>query len=116
MSRDTWIVIGVVVSIVAVVALVAALRLAWRLVSVKRALGELGTSGKWAFWGAMAYLVFPIDILPDPIYLDDWAVLSGALFFLTRLLRKQESLTGAVPHARRIVEHVSARQRRRSGV
>jgi hypothetical protein len=115
MSRDTWIVIGVVVSIVAVVALVAALRLAWRLVSVKRALGELGTSGKWAFWGAMAYLVFPIDILPDPIYLDDVAVVGGALLFLTKLLRKQEALSGAVPHARRIARQVTER-RRRSGV
>jgi uncharacterized membrane protein YkvA (DUF1232 family) len=116
MSRDTWILIGVVVVIVAVITLAAAIRLVFRLVSVKRSLGELGAGGKWAFWGALAYLVFPIDILPDPIYLDDWAVLSGALFFLTRLLRKQESLRGAVPHARRIVEHVSARQRRRSDV
>ncbi len=116
MSRGTWIVLGVVVVIVAVVTLIAALRVVFRLVAVKRSLGELGASGKFAFWGALAYLVFPIDILPDPIYLDDWAVLGGALFFLTRLLRKQESLRGALPHARRVAEHMSARQRRRSGV
>jgi uncharacterized membrane protein YkvA (DUF1232 family) len=110
MSRDTWIVIGAVVSIVAIVTLVAALRLVFRLVTVKRMLGELGTGGKWAFWGAIAYLVFPIDILPDPIYLDDMAVLGGALFFLTRLLRKQETLRAAVPHARRIASRVAAHQ------
>jgi uncharacterized membrane protein YkvA (DUF1232 family) len=116
MSRDTWIVIGVVVLIVAVVTLVAALRLVFRLVTVKRALGQLGTSGKWAFWGALAYLVFPIDILPDPIYLDDWAVLGGALVFLTKLLKKQETLAGGIPHAQRIAHQVSARKRRDASI
>lgn len=112
MSRDTWIVIGVLVAVVAVVTLIFAFRLLLRLVTVKRALNEAGASGKWVFWGALAYLVFPIDILPDPIYIDDVAVLSGALFFLTKLLRKQETLRNAAPHMQRVARQVAARKRR----
>jgi uncharacterized membrane protein YkvA (DUF1232 family) len=112
MSRDAWIVIGVVVAIVAIISLVIALRLLWRLFAVKRALHDAGASGKWVFWGALAYLVFPIDILPDPIYIDDVAVVGGALFFLTRLLRKQETLRGAIPHAQRVARQVAGRKRR----
>jgi hypothetical protein len=104
MSRDTWIVLIVVVAIVAVVTLVWALRLVFKLVSMRKMLGELGTGGNVAFWGALAYTIFPIDLLPDPIYLDDMAVLSGALFYLTRLLKKKETLAGALPHARRVAE------------
>ena len=111
MSRDTWIVIGIVVAVVAVITLIFALRLVFKLVSVKRALNEAGASGKWVFWGAVAYLIFPIDILPDPIYVDDVAVLGGALFFLTRLLRKQESLRNALPHAQRVIRQVATRKR-----
>lgn len=113
MSRDTWIVIGVVVAIVAIITLVIAVRLAVRLVAVKRMLGQLGASGKWVFWGALAYLVFPIDILPDPIYLDDMAVLGGALMFLTRLAKKQETLRAGLPHAQGLVQ-VANRRRQRS--
>ena len=63
-------------------------------------------------WGALAYLIFPIDILPDPIDLDDVAVVGGALFFLTRLLRKQETSRGAIPHAQRLARQVNARRNR----
>jgi uncharacterized membrane protein YkvA (DUF1232 family) len=31
------------------------------------------------FWGAVAYLLLPADLLPDPVYLDDIAVLLLAL-------------------------------------
>lgn len=110
MSRDTWIIIGALVVIIGLVTLFFALRLTVRLVAIKRSLGQLGASGKFAFWGALAYLIFPIDILPDPIYLDDMAVVGGALFFLTKLLRKQESLRAGIPHAQRIARQVSARR------
>jgi uncharacterized membrane protein YkvA (DUF1232 family) len=112
MSRDAWILIGVLVAIVGIITLVIALRMLWRLFAVKKALNDAGASGKWVFWGALAYLVFPIDILPDPIYIDDVAVVGGALFFLTRLLKKQETLKGAIPHAQRVVGQVAARKRR----
>ena len=114
MSRDTWILIGAVVVIVGAITLFFALRLMYKLVVVKRALNQLGAGGKFAFWGALIYLIFPIDILPDPIYLDDMAVVGGALFFLTRLLRKQETLRGAIPHAQGLARQVIARRNRPS--
>jgi uncharacterized membrane protein YkvA (DUF1232 family) len=113
MSRDTWIVIGVIVAVVGVISLVIALRLAVRLFSVYRALRATGAKGQWLFWAALAYLVFPIDILPDPIYIDDIGVLAGALFFMTRLLRKQEKLRDGLPHAQKLVRQVALRRGRR---
>jgi len=114
MSRETWIFIGVAVAIVGLITLFFAIRLIIRLVGVKRMLGELGTGGKLAFWGAIAYTIFPLDLLPDPIYLDDMAVLGGALFYLTKLLRKRGGLDAALPHVRKVAE-VAARQRARRG-
>ncbi len=111
MSQQSWIVLGVVVGIVGIVTFAYAIRLVFKLVTVKRMLGEMGAKGTWVFWGAIAYLIFPIDLLPDPIYLDDIAVLSGALIFLTRLVKKQETMKAGLPHARRIVERVAARKR-----
>jgi uncharacterized membrane protein YkvA (DUF1232 family) len=58
------------------------------------------------FWAALIYTIFPIDILPDPIYLDDVTVLGAALWFLNRLLRRQTSLPkaqAAAQAARRFV-------------
>ena len=97
MSRTSWIVLGVAVGVIAVVTLVLAVRMAARLVSMRRLLDSLGVKGKVAFWGALAYTVFPIDLLPDPIYLDDMAVLGAALVYLTRLARKRGTLAGALP-------------------
>jgi uncharacterized membrane protein YkvA (DUF1232 family) len=44
--------------------------------------------GKVAFWAALAYTIFPLDVLPDPLYLDDVGVLGGALAFLAHLVSK----------------------------
>lgn len=110
MSREAWIVVGVVGAIIALVTIFFALKLVFRLVAVRRMMGQLGTGGKVAFWGAMAYTIFPIDLLPDPIYLDDMAVLGGALFYLQKLLRRKETLAGALPHARKVAQSVAARK------
>lgn len=112
MSREWWIILGVVGAIVAVVTLIWAVRLLMRLVTVRRALQAAGAKGQWVFWGALIYTIFPIDILPDPIYLDDVTVLGGALWFLTRLLRRQAALKD-VPEQARKVAGVAARQRAR---
>lgn len=109
MSREAWITIAVVGGVIALLTLYGALRLAGKLVRTKRRLGELGGGGKVAFYAALIYTIFPIDILPDPIYLDDMAVLGGALFYLTRLLRARAAAKGVatqrqatpVPPARR---------------
>lgn len=100
MSREAWIAVGVVVAIIGLITLVIAVRLVIKLVAAKRLLGELGTGGKWAFWGAIAYTIFPIDLLPDPIYLDDMAVLGGALLYLTKLIKAKGGLKGVLPNGR----------------
>ena len=102
MSRQAWIIVGAVVAAVAVVTLVWAVRLLLRLFTVRRMLYSTGAKGKLVFWGAVLYTIFPIDILPDPIYLDDIGVLTGALWFLTRLARRQASLAEVPAHARRL--------------
>ncbi|MER6028886.1 DUF1232 domain-containing protein [Streptomyces sp. NPDC001851] len=77
-SATTLLVIG---AAVAAVLLVVALGLLVRLVRARRALRRAGlpTGPRWVFWGAVAYLLLPTDLLPDPVYLDDIAVLLLAL-------------------------------------
>jgi uncharacterized membrane protein YkvA (DUF1232 family) len=110
-SRGAWIVLGLIAAVVVILTLVVAVRLVMRMVRVKRVLAASGASGKWVFWGAIAYWIFPIDLLPDPIYLDDIGVLAGALIFLTRLAKKQTTLNEGMPHLRQVAD-VAARRRR----
>lgn len=77
--------------IVAVATLVGAVMLAVRVWRTRKLLGELGAGGKVAFYGALAYTVLPVDLLPDPIYLDDMGVLAGALLYLTRLVHRHRA-------------------------
>jgi uncharacterized membrane protein YkvA (DUF1232 family) len=114
MSRQAWIVLGAVVAVVAVVTLVWAVRLLLRLFAVRRVLYSMGAKGKLVFWGAVLYTIFPIDILPDPIYLDDVTVLTGALWFLTRLVQRQAGLAEAPAHADRLAA-IATRPRRPAG-
>jgi uncharacterized membrane protein YkvA (DUF1232 family) len=89
MSREGWIVIGVVVAVIGVITLIGAIRLIRKLFRTKRMLGDLGTGGKVAFYGALIYTIFPVDLLPDPIYLDDMGVLAIALTVLSGIARKR---------------------------
>ncbi|MEV1147905.1 YkvA family protein [Micromonospora sp. NPDC049799] len=91
MSREAWILVGVV----AVATLVGAVLLAIRVIRTRRLLGTLGVSGKVAFYGALVYTVLPVDLLPDPIYLDDMGVLAVALVVLGRLLRRRRATAAA---------------------
>ncbi|AYN38007.1 DUF1232 domain-containing protein [Streptomyces dangxiongensis] len=76
---------GTLLLVIAVVAAAALLALAVgllvRLVRTRRTLRQAGlpTGPRWVFWGAVAYLVLPTDLLPDPVYLDDIGVLLLAL-------------------------------------
>jgi uncharacterized membrane protein YkvA (DUF1232 family) len=100
MSRENWIVVLVVgLGLLALVTLVFAVKFALRLLATKRMLGELGTGGKVAFYGALLYTVFPVDLLPDPIYLDDIGVLAAALTVLTKTLRsrRRANLVSSAP-------------------
>jgi uncharacterized membrane protein YkvA (DUF1232 family) len=100
MSREAWIAIGVVAALIIVAGIFGAVRLLVRLWGTRKVLGELGTGGKVAFWGALIYTIFPIDLLPDPIYLDDMAVMGGALAIIGNMIRKRGGLKHLLPHSR----------------
>jgi uncharacterized membrane protein YkvA (DUF1232 family) len=72
--------VGRVVALV-LATLVAAIVVLVKLVRARRLLKDAGLprSGKVTFWAAVAYLICPVDLLPDPIYLDDIGVLLLAL-------------------------------------
>ncbi|MEW2384781.1 YkvA family protein [Micromonospora sp. NPDC047707] len=88
MSREAWLILGVV----AVATLVGAVLLAIRVFRMRRMLGDLGVGGRVAFYGALIYTILPVDVLPDPIYLDDMAVLAGTLLYLGRLVRQRRAV------------------------
>lgn len=80
MSAEAWTLL--VVAVVLVVAmLAAAVFVLVRLVRARQSLRKAGLpEGRpWVFWAAVAYLVLPTDLLPDPVYLDDIGVLLLAL-------------------------------------
>lgn len=85
---DTWGPVGTLVLMVVALALfVAAAWLTVRLVQSFRELRrqsgqEIPLSAKLTFWAALVYALFPADLLPDPVYLDDIAVLLAALHHL----------------------------------
>lgn len=91
MSREAWTLVIVLGAIVAVATLIGALVLAFRVWRTRKLLGELGAGGKVAFYGALIYTILPVDVLPDPIYLDDMGLLAGALLYLNHLVRKQHA-------------------------
>jgi uncharacterized membrane protein YkvA (DUF1232 family) len=80
MDTSTWVVILLVVALLAAV-LVVAVGFLVRLVRTRRELRRAGlpTGSPWVFWGAVAYVVLPTDLVPDPVYLDDIGVLLLAL-------------------------------------
>lgn len=94
MDSSTWTLI-VVVALVCAAVLGAAVVLLLRLVRTRRELRRAGlpTGPRWVFWGAVAYLVLPTDLLPDPVYLDDIGVLLLALRSMSAPLRAAR-LTG----------------------
>ena len=97
-SGETWAWVAVAVVVIGVVTLVIAIRFAKRLIITRRALGELGIDGKVAFYGALIYTIFPVDLLPDPIYLDDIGVLAAAVFYLTNTLRERRRMQSVTRH------------------
>ncbi|MGW3106199.1 YkvA family protein [Streptomyces sp. NPDC001100] len=83
----------IVVAVVLAVALLAvAVGVLVRLVRMRRGLRRAGlpTGPKWVFWGAVLYFVLPTDLMPDPVYLDDIAVLLLALRSMRKSLGEQE--------------------------
>jgi hypothetical protein len=95
-TGESWALVIAAVVVIGVVTLVAAIWFARRLIVTRRLLGQLGFDDKVAFYGALAYMIFPVDLLPDPIYLDDIGVLAAALYYLNTSLRKRQGL--GAPH------------------
>jgi uncharacterized membrane protein YkvA (DUF1232 family) len=85
----------VVMAVAAVALFAAATAVLTRLIRTRRGLRRAGlpTGPRWVFWGAVLYFVFPADLLPDPVYLDDIGMLVLAL---RSLRRAPDATTGHV--------------------
>ncbi|MFI2376943.1 YkvA family protein [Streptomyces sp. NPDC018964] len=77
--------VALVVAVLAAAALAGAVAVLARLVRTRRELRHAGlpTGPRRVFWGAVLYLVLPVDLLPDPFYLDD----IGVLLITLRIMR-----------------------------
>lgn len=78
MDTKAWIVVG---AAVALLMLAVAGVLLVRVLKARRLLAEAGVPlhNKALVWAAVLYTVSPVDLLPDPIYLDDIGFLLLAL-------------------------------------
>ncbi|MFF3320123.1 YkvA family protein [Streptomyces sp. NPDC003035] len=78
MDSSLWLIVAVV--LVLVVAGCAAVLLV-RVFRARRLLLDAGVplQSKALFWAAVVYTLSPIDLIPDPVYLDDIGVLLIAL-------------------------------------
>ncbi|MCH0562405.1 DUF1232 domain-containing protein [Streptomyces sp. MUM 136J] len=55
---------------------------------------EVPFQNKFAFWASIVYTIWPVDLLPDPIYLDDIGILFAALHSMNRAARRAGITTG----------------------
>lgn len=80
MSGELWTLLAVFGVLVVATGAVTVVLLV-RLVRARRMLTDAGIplSNKLTFWGAIAYVISPVDLLPDPVLLDDIGVLLLAL-------------------------------------
>ncbi|MFC9589028.1 YkvA family protein [Streptomyces sp. NPDC056944] len=78
MDGSVWLIVAVV--LVLVVAGFAAVLLV-RVFRARRLLLDAGVplQSKALFWAAVVYTISPVDLIPDPVYLDDIGVLLIAL-------------------------------------
>ncbi|MFJ9038677.1 YkvA family protein [Streptomyces sp. NPDC102406] len=78
MDERTWFVLA---AVAALIMLVAAGYLLVRVFQARRLLLDAGIPlrSKALFWVAVIYTISPVDLLPDPVYLDDIGLLLVAL-------------------------------------
>jgi uncharacterized membrane protein YkvA (DUF1232 family) len=93
------VVVLVVVGIVIVAFLGTAIFLFVKLIRMGRLIRSdlMPLQGKIVFWAAVLYGVSPLDLLPDPIYLDDVGILVAAMAYITHLAKKHNVLDGIGP-------------------
>ncbi|MER5935398.1 YkvA family protein [Streptomyces sp. NPDC002054] len=77
------------VGILALATVACAVVLLVRVLRARRLLLNAGVPfrDKALFWAAVAYTLWPVDLLPDPVYLDDIGVLLLALRSLHTAVR-----------------------------
>ncbi|WP_442812561.1 YkvA family protein [Streptomyces sp. NBC_01210] len=95
MHTEMWVVVAVATVLIATTVVLAGV-LVVRLVKARRQLRDAGIpmENKAVFWGAMIYLVSPVDLLPDPVLLDD-------IGFLLLALRSLQAAAQSADVARR---------------
>ncbi|MFC9810555.1 YkvA family protein [Streptomyces virginiae] len=78
MDGKVWLIVGTVLTVG--VAIAAAV-LFFRVLKARRLLTDAGIPlhDKALFWAALIYTVSPVDLIPDPVYLDDIGILMLAL-------------------------------------
>ena len=78
MDGKVWLVIA---AVLAVALAIAAVVLLVRVFAARKLLLDAGIPlrDKALFWVAVVYTISPVDLIPDPVYLDDVGVLLLAL-------------------------------------
>ncbi|MCX4825573.1 YkvA family protein [Streptomyces sp. NBC_01142] len=79
---STELTVALIVAAIAVLAMLAVtLVLVVKVARARAVLREAGVplKNKAVFWGALVYAICPVDLIPDPVYLDDIGVLLLAL-------------------------------------
>ena len=106
LPRSAGVALAIVLAVVLAVLLAVAITLLVKLVrmfSLVRS-EQMPVQGKLAFWAAIVYTVFPVDVLVDPVYLDDIGVLSAAIAYLGHLVNKYGITRDGAPGAPAEVE------------
>jgi uncharacterized membrane protein YkvA (DUF1232 family) len=95
MPESNWDVLGalgvaalVLVAVTAVVLLVLVIAMVRRHRKVHRP--GVPVSAKVSYWGSIVYTLVPLDLLPDPVLVDDIGVLATALVYVGHVLKKAD--------------------------
>ncbi|MFJ3765550.1 YkvA family protein [Streptomyces sp. NPDC090082] len=96
MDGSVWLIVAVVLALLA--AGYAAVLLV-RVFRARRLLLDAGVplQSKALFWAAVVYTISPVDLIPDPVYLDDIGVLLVALRVLHSAAAGAKTAPGRLP-------------------
>jgi uncharacterized membrane protein YkvA (DUF1232 family) len=95
--------LGVVTLVLIVVSAAVMLVLVITMIRRHRKVHQPGVpvSAKVSYYGSIVYALFPLDLLPDPILVDDIGVLAAALLYVGHMLkgvsRKRQTGMSAEP-------------------
>jgi len=82
--------LGVAAVVLVVVTAVVVLVLAITMIRRHRKVHQPGVpvSAKVSYYGSLVYALLPVDLLPDPILVDDIGVLATALLYVGHVLKR----------------------------